>query len=89
MFNGVKNIKLEHVILFIIGVFLIYHFMKGRSCCGIEFFTPLDTIQTSLDENINVGCCISNTAGYSNDPISVSEAAPGFSTITPFNNPCN
>ena len=63
--------------------------MRKRNYCGIELFTPLDTIQTSLDENINnPNCCISNTAGYSTDPVPESNASPGFSTITAFNNPC-
>jgi len=57
----------------------------------LEGFTPLDTIHTSLDESINnPSCCISNTAGYSTDPISISESiAPGFSTISAYANPCN
>ena len=79
--------------------YLIYHFFLRRcpicgaiGCnkCGIEGFTPLDTIHTSLDESINnPSCCISNTAGYSTDPFPVSEAAPGFSTISAYANPCN
>ena len=94
------DIRLEHLLLFLFAAFLVYHFFlkrcvycgkqRGQCCCNKEGFTPLDTIQTSLDESINnQGCCISNTAGYSNDPFPVSEAAPGFSTISIYANPCN
>ena len=86
-----NEIELEHVFIFIVVAFILYHLMKGRGCgCNFEGFTPLDTIQTSLDESINnPSCCISNTAGYSTDPVAVSEAAPGFTTISAFSNPCN
>ena len=94
------DVRLEHLLLFLFAAFLVYHFFLKRGCpicgaigcnkCGIEGFTPLDTIHTSLDESINnPSCCISNTAGYSSDPFPVSEAAPGFSTISAYANPCN
>jgi hypothetical protein len=87
----VNEIELEHVFIFIIVAFILYHLMKGRGCgCNLEGFTPLDTIQTSLDESINnPSCCISNTAGYSTDPIAVSGSAPGFATRSAYANPCN
>ena len=81
------DVRLEHLLLFLFAAFLVYHFFL-RGC--IDGFTPLDTIHTSLDESINnPSCCISNTAGYSSDPFPVSEAAPGFSTISAYANPCN
>lgn len=94
------DVRLEHLLLFLFAAFLVYHFFlkrclycgkpRGQCCCNKEGFTPLDTIHTSLDESINnPSCCISNTAGYSNDPFPVSEAAPGFSTISAYANPCN
>jgi len=109
MVNGVKEMEVEHLLLMLLGAYLVYHFFlrrcplcgkigcKCRGCsgkcggnCGIEGFTPLDTIHTSLDESINnPSCCISNTAGYSSDPFPVSEAAPGFQTISAYANPCN
>ena len=91
MANGVNEIELEHVLIFIVVAFVLYHVMKRRGCgCNLEGFTPIDTIQTSLDESINnPSCCISNTAGYVTDPIAVSEAAPGFATISAYANPCN
>lgn len=94
----VKEIELEHILLFVIAACMLYHFTKrgcgcsGKSCgCNrLEGFTPLDTIQTSLDESINnPSCCISNTAGYSVDPVALSESAPGFAINTAFANPCN
>ena len=87
----VNEIELEQVFIVIIVAFILYHLMKGRGCgCNLEGFTPLDTIQTSLDESINnPSCCISNTAGYIVDPFPVSPAAPGFSTISAYANPCN
>jgi len=102
MVNGVKEMEVEHLLLMLLGAYLVYHFFLRRcplcgkigcKCggnCGIEGFTPLDTIHTSLDESINnPSCCISNTAGYSSDPFPVSEAAPGFQTISAYANPCN
>ena len=89
--------SLEQMLLFLFATFLVYHFFLKRGpcgrplseCCCKEGFTPLDTIHTSLDESINnPSCCISNTAGYSTDPFPVSEAAPGFSTISAYANPC-
>ena len=81
------KVTLEQMLLFLFAAFLVYHFFL-RGC--IDGFTPLDTIQTSLDESINnPSCCISNTAGYIIDPVAVSEAAPGFATKTAYANPCN
>ena len=70
--------------------FVVYYVMKRGGCrCNREYFTPLDTIQTSLDESINnPSCCISNTAGYSTDTFPVSESAPGFATISAYQTPC-
>ena len=96
----VNEIELEHLLIFGIIAFVVYHFFLRRcpfcglikSQCGClrERFTPLDTIQTSLDESINnPSCCISNTAGYSTDPIAVSGSAPGFATRSAYANPCN
>ena len=99
-----KEMDVTHLLLLLLGAYLVYHFFLKRcpicgaigctnKCgkCGIEGFTPLDTIHTSLDESINnPSCCISNTAGYSTDPFPVSESiAPGFSTISAYANPCN
>ena len=93
------KVSLEQMLLFLFAAFLVYHFFLKRGpcgrplsecCCNLEGFTPLDTIQTSLDESINnPSCCISNTAGYIIDPVAVSEAAPGFATNTAYANPCN
>ena len=91
MVNGIE-VELEHVLIFIVVAFVLYHVLNNRSGCGCnrEYFTPLNTIQTSLDESINnPNCCISNTAGYSTDPIAISEAAPGFATRSAYANPCN
>ena len=86
-----NEIDVEHICIFLIVVFVLYQIMKRGTCrCNREYFTPLDTIQTSLDESINnPSCCISNTAGYIVDPFPVSSAAPGFSTISTYANPCN
>ena len=56
---------------------------------SIERFTPQDIASTSLSDMNGRGCCISNTAGYSINPMAVSEAAPGFSTVSAFSNPCS
>ena len=95
-----KETEFEHLLIFGIIAFVVYHFFLRRcpfcglikSQCGClrERFTPIDTIQTSLDESINnPSCCISNTAGYSTDPFPVSEAASGFQTISAYASPCN
>jgi len=95
-----KEMEFEHLLIFGIIAFVVYHFflrrcpfcglIKSQCRCLRERFTPLDTIQTSLDESINnPSCCISNTAGYIIDPVAVSEAAPGFATNTAYANPCN
>ena len=47
-----------------------------------------DTINTSLNNLNNAGCCITNQSGFAVQPVPVSEAAPGFSTIVPNANPC-
>ena len=88
MTNG---IEFEHLLIFGIVAFVVYHVMKRGGCrCNREYFTSIDTIQTSLDESINnPSCCISNTAGYSTDPIAVSGSAPGFATRSAYANPCN
>ena len=94
-----NEIEFEHLLIFGIIAFVVYHFFLRRcpfcglikSQCGClrERFTPIDTIQTSLDESINnPSCCISNTAGYTTDPIAIPEA-PGFATISAYANPCN
>ena len=94
-----KELDVKHIILFFLVAYIFYNFFLKRcpfcgwrifNCkCGIEAFTPLDTIQTSLDETINnPNCCISNTAGYFVDPVAISNESPGFSTITNYNNPC-
>ena len=87
----VKEIELEHILLFVIAAFMLYHFTnRGCGCNRLEGFTPLDTIHTSLDESINnPSCCISNTAGYSVDPVALSESSPGFAINTAYANPCN
>ena len=94
-----KELDVTHLLLLLLGAYLVYHFFLRRcpicgaiGCnkCGIEGFTPLDTIHTSLDDTINnPSCCVSNTAGYIVDPFPVSEASPGFSTISAYANPCN
>ena len=47
-----------------------------------------DTINTSLNDLNNAGCCISNQSGYAVQPVPVSGDAPGFSTIVANTNPC-
>ena len=120
MVNGTKEIEIEHLLLMLLGAYLVYHFFlrrcpkcghmvyqcKSLGCnCGskgcpngfgkgfgkiLEGFTPLDTIHTSLDESINnPSCCISNTAGYSIDPIAINGSAPGYATNSAYANPCN
>ena len=38
----VNEIELEHVFIFIVVAFILYHLMKGRGCgCNFEGFTPL------------------------------------------------
>ena len=92
--------EVEHLLLMLLGAYLVYHFFLRRcpfcgkigcrSKCGIEGFTPLDVIHTSLDESINnPSCCISNTAGYSIDPIAINGSAPGYATNSAYASPCN
>jgi len=54
----------------------------------LEGFTPDEVLNTALADINKAGCCVSNTAGYGVNPIPVSEAAPGYSTIGPYSNPC-
>lgn len=54
----------------------------------LEGFSPQDVASTAMSDMNGRGCCISNTAGYSINPMAVSEAAPGFSTVSAFSNPC-
>jgi hypothetical protein len=132
MVNGTKEIEIEHLLLMLLGAYLVYHFFLrrcpkcghmvyqckslgcncgskgcpngcgkgcskgigkgfGKGCSKIfEGFTPLDTIHTSLDDSINnPSCCISNTAGYSIDPIAINGSAPGYATNSAYANPCN
>ena len=58
-----KEMEFEHLLIFGIIAFVVYHFflrrcpfcglIKSQCRCLRERFTPLDTIQTSLDESIN------------------------------------
>ena len=54
----------------------------------MEGFSPEVVASTALGDMNSRGCCISNTAGYSFNPVAVSEAAPGFATVSAFSNPC-
>jgi hypothetical protein len=54
----------------------------------LEGFSPQDVASTAMSDMNGRGCCISNTAGYSFNPVAVSEAAPGFATVSAFSNPC-
>ena len=54
----------------------------------LEGFTPEASLNTALADLNKAGCCVSNTAGYAVNPVSVSQAAPGFATIGAFSNPC-
>ena len=54
----------------------------------IEGFSPEVVASTALGDMNGHGCCISNTAGYSFNPVAVSRAAPGFATVSAFSNPC-
>ena len=54
----------------------------------IEGFSPEDVASTALHDMNGKGCCISNTAGYSYNPVSVDGAAPGFGIVSAFSNPC-
>jgi len=99
---GMSNdmeVEIEHILLFGIVAFAFYYFFlrKCRGCgsimakckCRREGFTPLDTIQTALSDDINnPSCCISNTAGYNIDPVAISPSAPGFASRTAYANPC-
>ena len=76
-----ENEILMCVICFIVG----YLFAKVWSING---FSPEVVMNTALDDINNSGCCVSNTAGYSINPIAVSPAAPGYSTVSAFSNPC-
>jgi len=76
-----KNEMLICVIFVIAG----YLFAKTWHMDG---FSPEVVMNTALSDMNNAGCCVSNTAGYSIDPVAVSPAAPGFSTVGAFGNPC-
>ena len=76
-----ENEMLMCVICFIVG----YLFAKVWHGDG---FSPEVVMSTALDDMNNAGCCVSNTAGYSIDPVAVSPAAPGYSTVSAFSNPC-
>ena len=77
-----ENELLMCVICFIVGYLFARMMNNGNG------FSPEVAMSTALDDMNNAGCCVSNTAGYSNDPVSVSPSAPGFSTVSAFSNPC-
>jgi len=73
---------LKCLIALILG-FLVARYFR------MEGFSPEVIASTALSDMNGHGCCISNTAGYSINPDSVSHAAPGFSTVSAFSNPCS
>tara|TARA_B100000941_G_scaffold231981_1_gene174444 strand:+ start:204 stop:449 length:246 start_codon:yes stop_codon:yes gene_type:complete len=72
---------LKCLIALILG-FLVARYLK------MEGFSPEVIASTALSDMNGHGCCISNTAGYSYNPVAVSEAAPGFGIVGAFSNPC-
>ena len=66
---------------------LILGFLVARYF-RMEGFSPEVVASTALSDMNGRGCCISNTAGYSFNPVAVSSAAPGFATVSAFSNPC-
>ena len=73
---------LKCLIALILG-FLVARYFR------LEGFSPEVVASTALGDMNGYGCCISNTAGYSFNPVAVSEAAPGFATVSAFSNPCS
>ena len=77
----------DEILKCIIAVILGYMFAKysgiGNGCNG---FTP--HVNSDINELNKAGCCVSNTAGYSVNPVAVSRATPGSATIGAFSNPC-
>ena len=72
---------LKCLIALILG-FLVARYFR------LEGFSPEVVASTALGDMNGRGCCISNTAGYSFNPVSVSPSAPGFATVSAFSNPC-
>ena len=80
-----ENEMLMCVICFVVGYLFAKMINNGFVGNG---FSPEVVMNTALSDMNNAGCCVSNTAGYSIDPVAVSPAAPGFSTVSAFSNPC-
>ena len=76
-----ENEILMYIISFALG-YLVARMWR------LDSFSPEVVMSTALSDMNNAGCCVSNTAGYSIDPVAVSPAAPGFSTVSAFSNPC-
>ena len=66
----------------ILGCILVARYFR------LEGFSPEVVASTALGDMNGYGCCISNTSGYSFNPVAVSPAAPGFATVSAFSNPC-
>ena len=74
---------LKCLIALILG-FLVAKYFK------MEGFSPEVVASTSLSDMNNRGCCVSNTAGYSYNPISLDNSvAPGFGIVSAYSNPCH
>ena len=79
----------NEILICIICIIAGYLFAKMMAANRIgNNFSPEVVMSTALDDMNNSGCCVSNTAGYSIDPVAVSPAAPGYSTVSAFSNPC-
>lgn len=82
-YNNIMNV--DDILKCLIAVVLGFIFAKYLK---MEGFSPEVVANTALDDMNRRGCCISNTAGYSFNPDPVSEASPGFGTVSAFSNPC-
>ena len=66
------------IIAFLLGFVFAKHFSN------IEFFES----NAAFDKLNHAGCCVSNTAGYTIQPVAISPLAPGFANKGAYKNPC-
>ena len=96
---GKKSIDVYGILLCLAVMYILFgYFFKFTGLSNGNGFTPNSIIETALNDKggirgnndltMDSNCCVSIDSGFSNDPVPLSDRAPGFSIITPYNNPC-
>ena len=73
----------QNVLVYIIA--FLFGFLFAKHFSNIELF---ESTNVEFDKLNKAGCCVSNTAGYTIQPVAISPLAPGFANKGAYKNPC-